>query len=121
MTCARASPATDTHTGICAGPSTSNTSLRRIGRLAHALGADAASTDPARVLRAVGALSFKTDPPAPVICERIDGYGYVASDIVGGLPDPPERRAPARQSEGLWSTRTTMFSRRSRRPSTSAY
>jgi hypothetical protein len=75
-------------------------------RLAHALGADPASADAARILRVPGTLSWKHDPPSPVDAIRLDtGRRVHAADIVGGLADPPAppRRAfasPAVQARG---------------------
>jgi len=63
-------------------------------RLAHALGADPASADAARILRVPGTLSHKHDPPSPVDALRLDPDRRIhAGDVVAGLPDPP---APAR-------------------------
>jgi len=63
-------------------------------RLAHALGADPASADAARILRVPGTLSHKHDPPTPVDALRLDPDRRLeAGDVVGGLTDPP---APAR-------------------------
>jgi hypothetical protein len=62
-------------------------------RLAHALGADPASADAARILRVPGTLSHKHDPPTAVDAIRLDTDRHVnAADVVGSLPDPP---APA--------------------------
>src|SRR5215218_5105349 len=63
-------------------------------RLAHALGADPASADAARILRVPGTLSHKHEPPMPVEALRLDpDRRFEADDVVGGLADPP---APAR-------------------------
>src|SRR5829696_860488 len=63
-------------------------------RLAHALAADPASADAARILRVPGTLSHKHDPPSPVDALRLDPDRRIhAGDVVAGLPDPP---APAR-------------------------
>jgi len=63
-------------------------------RLAHALGADPASADAARILRVPGTLSHKHEPPTPVDAIRLDPERRVSAvDVVGTLPDPP---APAR-------------------------
>ena len=63
-------------------------------RLAHALGADPASADAARILRVPGTLSHKHDPPTRVDALRLDLAVRVSvADVVDGLPDPP---APAR-------------------------
>jgi hypothetical protein len=65
-------------------------------RLAHALGADTASADAARILRVPGTLSWKHDPPTAVDAIRLDSDRRVnATDVVGSLPDPPAP-APAR-------------------------
>ena len=63
-------------------------------RLAHALGADSASADAARILRVPGTLSHKHAPPTRVDAMRLDTERRVdAADVVGALPDPP---APVR-------------------------
>src|SRR5215217_7315736 len=63
-------------------------------RLAHALRADPASADAARILRVPGTLSHKHDPPTLVEALRLDPDRRLeADDVVGGLADPP---APAR-------------------------
>ena len=62
-------------------------------RLAHALGADPASADAARILRLPGTYSHKHRPPVPVEALRLDvDRRMLAGNVVGGLPDPP--RAP---------------------------
>jgi hypothetical protein len=61
-------------------------------RLAHTLGADIAAAEPARILRLPGTLNHKHDPPSPVECTRLELDSYHAREIVGELPDPPERR-----------------------------
>jgi hypothetical protein len=59
-------------------------------RLAHALGADPASADCARILRVPSTLSHKHEPPTPVEAIRLDAERRLsAADIVGSLPDPP--------------------------------
>jgi hypothetical protein len=59
-------------------------------RLAHALGADPASADAARILRVPGTVSHKRQPPSPVVAIRLDAERRVtAGDVVGALPDPP--------------------------------
>jgi hypothetical protein len=66
-------------------------------RLAHALGADPASADAARILRIPGTLSHKHDPPTAVDTVRLDtDRRFAATDVVGSLPDPPP---PARARE----------------------
>jgi hypothetical protein len=66
-------------------------------RLAHALGADMAAAECARILRLGGTRNFKSDPPSPVICTRLELSSFHARDVVGHLADPPapERPAPA--------------------------
>jgi hypothetical protein len=64
-------------------------------RLAHALGADPASADAARILRVPGTLSHKHDPPTAVDAIRLNPNRRLnLADVVGSLPDPPEP-APA--------------------------
>lgn len=58
-------------------------------RLAHTLGADMASAEPARILRPAGTFNHKTSPPRPVVCERLEFDSFRARDVVGDLPDPP--------------------------------
>ena len=60
-------------------------------RLAHALGADPASADAARILRVPATYSHKHQPPVPVDALRLDIEQRMhAADVVGGLPDPPQ-------------------------------
>jgi hypothetical protein len=67
-------------------------------RLAHALGADPASADAARILRVPSTLSHKHAPPTAVEAVCLDAERRVsAADVVGSLPDPP---APARTAIG---------------------
>jgi CHC2-type zinc finger protein len=62
-------------------------------RLAHALGADPASADAARILRVPSTFSHKHRPPTAVEALRLDaGRRVVAGDVVGSLPDPPAPR-----------------------------
>jgi hypothetical protein len=59
-------------------------------RLAHALRADPASADAARILRVPGTSSHKHVPPTPVDALRLDtGRRLTAADVAGALPDPP--------------------------------
>jgi hypothetical protein len=59
-------------------------------RLAHALGADPASADAARILRLPATYSHKHQPPAPVEALRLHvDRRMPADDVVGGLADPP--------------------------------
>jgi hypothetical protein len=65
-------------------------------RLAHALGADLASADAARILRVPGTCSHKHDPPTAVDAIRLDRHRrFRAADVIAALPDPP---APSRPS-----------------------
>ncbi len=57
-------------------------------RLAHALRADPAATDAARILRPPHTHNFKHGPPAPVVLERLREDRRMAADIVSGLRDP---------------------------------
>lgn len=64
-------------------------------RLAHALGADTAATDAARILRPPGTHNHKTGEPVPVTLEHLDVEVYVLEQVIGDLGDPPvRRRAP---------------------------
>lgn len=75
-------------------PLTPEQARRANRRLAHRVGADMRATDPARILRVPGTLSFKHDPPAEVACVRLELAVFVARDVVGTLPDPPDAPAP---------------------------
>jgi hypothetical protein len=69
-------------------------------RLAYALGADLASTDPARLLRPPSTTSFKREPPVPVRLLELDpGRRYAIDELVDGLTDPPTPAA-VRRSRG---------------------
>lgn len=65
---------------------------RALRRLAHALEADMAAAEPARILRPAGTLNHKSNPPAPVECVHLEPVSYLPADIVGHLPDPPNDR-----------------------------
>src|SRR3954469_14372165 len=59
-------------------------------RLAHALGADLASADAARILRVPGTRSHKHDPPTAVAAIRLDpDRRFGAADVIAALPEPP--------------------------------
>ena len=61
-------------------------------RLAHALGADLASADAARILRVPGTRSHKHDPPTAVDAIRLDPHRrFRPADVIATLPDPPAR------------------------------
>lgn len=64
-------------------------------RLAHALGADMAATDAARILRPPDTLNHKHARPRPVRCILLEAVGYTAAEVVGRLPDPPVGRPAA--------------------------
>lgn len=73
-------------------PVTAGEAERWNRRLAHSLGADMRSTDAARILRPPGTLNHKHDPPAPVELAHLDIEVFSPAEVVGNLPDPPERR-----------------------------
>ena len=62
-------------------------------RLAHALGADLAATDAARILRPPGTFNFKTGEPVPVEVEHLALEVYALEDVVGELADPVAERS----------------------------
>jgi RepB DNA-primase from phage plasmid len=70
-------------------PLTPGDAKRACRRLAHHLGADMVATDAARVMRPPGTSNWKTAPPKPVACERLEAVSYSAKDVVGQLTDPP--------------------------------
>jgi hypothetical protein len=68
-------------------------------RLALALGADRAATDAARIMRPVGSLNHKHDPPQRVECVYLELDAFTVGDVVRGLADDPAyipRAAPPR-------------------------
>ena len=69
-------------------------------RLAHALGGDPVSVDPARILRPPSSVNRKHTPPAPVTLASLDRTRrYDVDELLDGLPDPPARpRAAARRA-----------------------
>jgi hypothetical protein len=79
-------------------PLTPDQAKRANRRLAHRLGADENSTDAARIMRPPGSFSWKSSPPKPVLCERLEVVSYMPAEVVGELPDPPAPRSvgPAR-------------------------
>ncbi len=70
-------------------------------RIAHALGADVKSAEPARILRPPDTLNFKHDPARAVTLEHLDlTRRYELGDVVDGLADSPAVGAvPARTPE----------------------
>jgi hypothetical protein len=77
-------------------PVTPAAARRANRRIAHALGADASATDAARILRAIGSLNHKHNPPAEVACARCECDVFELGQIVGSLPDAPGE-APRRR------------------------
>jgi hypothetical protein len=66
-------------------------------RLKLALASDNV-TDPARVLRAAGTLNHKHEPPAAVVCTRLEFDGFELSEVIAGCVDEQRYlRRPARQ------------------------
>ncbi len=73
------------------------TELERANRrLAHALDADPACADAARILRPPATVNRKYEPPAPVTLECFTGERLSPIQITGRLPDlpPPRLRGP---------------------------
>lgn len=71
-------------------PLPSNEVERANRRLAHALSADSASAEAARILRVPSTLSHKHEPPTAVEAIRLDVERRISTDdVVGSLPDPP--------------------------------
>lgn len=65
-------------------------------RLAHAVGADPASADAARILRVPGTKNFKHEPPTRVDALRLDvDRRHSAADVIGALAGPPTPAAPS--------------------------
>jgi hypothetical protein len=62
-------------------------------RLAHAVDADIACTDAARILRPPATLNHKYEPVAAVTLERFTGERFSPIQVSGRLPDPPVTRA----------------------------
>jgi len=65
-------------------------------RLAHALGADSACVDAARILRPPGTFNHKSEKPKPVTIEHVEIEVYELAEVVGHLPDPASPAAPER-------------------------
>ena len=66
----------------------------------HVADAFVASVDPARIMRPPATRNYKTDPPRPVVCERLELDCYTLEDVVGHLPDHPDyqpRPKPSRR------------------------
>jgi hypothetical protein len=74
---------------------------RHTRRLAHCLGADMASAEPARILRVPGSRSHKTGRVARV--ENFTGELHELDTITGDLEDPPasENRSTVEDSDGV--------------------
>jgi hypothetical protein len=72
-------------------------------RIAHALAADPASADAARILRPPETRSHKHTPPAPVRALRLEpARRFSAASVVGGLADAPvpERSETTASADG---------------------
>lgn len=65
-------------------------------RLVHALSGDRQSTDRSRLLRVAGTTNYKTGRRARIAHVDFHLAPYKAKDIVGELPDPPDRRCGGR-------------------------
>jgi len=65
-------------------------------RLAHALGADHAATDAARILRPPGTFNLKTGSPVAVEVEHLAVEVYTLEQLAGELADPPSRKRAER-------------------------
>jgi len=70
-------------------------------RLAHHLGADARSTDAARILRPPGTSNHKHDPPAAVEPLRMAVELFELEQVVGDLADPTPAPTPRRPANRL--------------------
>ena len=81
-------------------PASPDEAERANRRLAHALGADMAATDAARILRPPGTLNFKTGEPVPVTVKRLVIEVFTLKALAGHLPDP-EPTAPRRLTAPL--------------------
>jgi RepB DNA-primase from phage plasmid len=68
-------------------------------RLAQALRADLAATDPARVLRPAGSSNHKHSPAREVACTRLELDVFTFDEVVGRLPDT-SHYAPKAQPAG---------------------
>jgi len=74
---------------------------RALARVAHHLGGDMACCDAGRIMRAAGTLNHKHGQARLVEVERLEpGAIYTAADVVGDLPDPPDRRAALDRASG---------------------
>ena len=100
------------------GPLSRDEVERANRRLAHALGADRASADAARILRVPGTLSHKHMPPTPVQALRLEPERRVeVNDVVGSLADPPAPpratpAAPQRHDDALLAIAPDVYVRR---------
>lgn len=82
------------HAYWCLSSAVSPAAAQRANRrLAVALGADMAATDPARILRCAGTLNWKHPPPASVECVLCDPGVYELEGVVAHLRDS-EHYAP---------------------------
>ncbi len=64
-------------------------------RIAALLGADGGVVcNAAAVLRPPATLSFKADPPTPVVVERLNHVRHEIDDVLAGLPELPSSNVP---------------------------
>jgi hypothetical protein len=78
-------------------------------RLAHRLQADMNATDAARIMRPPATFNFKSDPPRPVVCERLETLSYASREVVGQLPDPPSRSPAQAPTTGRSSNPSSLL------------
>jgi hypothetical protein len=64
---------------------------RAMRRLAATLRADNIA-DPPRIMRPIGTLNHKRQPPAPVVCVRLELDSFTVAQVVGSLERHPEPR-----------------------------
>jgi len=83
-------------------PASPDEAERANRRIAHALEADLAATDAARILRPPGTFNFKSGEPVPVTVKRLVIEVSTLEEVAGHLPDPePNRPAPRRLTPPL--------------------
>jgi hypothetical protein len=83
-------------------PASPDEAERANRRIAHALEADLAATDAARILRPPGTFNFKSGKPVPVTVKRLVIEVSTLEEVAGHLPDPePNRPAPRRLTPPL--------------------
>ena len=92
-----AAATTATPTGRSPSRSRATRSSARNRRLAHALGADPASADAARILRVPGTCSHKHQPPTPVEALRLDVERRLAAGRRRRRRSPTRRAPPCQR------------------------